>query len=634
MLARVVQSSALPFDVFVAHTDKYKKNNKVYQTMSMSIIDDKIKVILNNYFQEELSQDFLEQFTTVTLSGGHWLFRQGDDADALYFLIRGRVEAWIETGDPEQPSYMMGEMLPGESIGDIGLITGEKRSASIKAVRDSQLLKISKEVFESLTKSHPTLVLKLASNIAKLLLKNNPNKRTQSEEMKTIGLFPLSEDPNIDHFFDIFEQQFTEQSTIIWIEPNRFKALGAPATELKADEDIDGDLKNWLFDLEDKYDFVIFKCSVANDGWARFVERQSDTMLMIGNANQASSSVQWNSLPDSCNSCDARHRALILLRSSKIEIEDTMSWLADRQFEYHLHLRCGNLRDVRRAIRMVSGKSIGLVIGSGAARGFAGIGVYKALVEADIQIDWVGGTSVGAIIAAVIANDFSPSEAISIFQKSFRSTNPFGDLTIPVLALLRGSRLKKLLEKHLDIQVENLPKPYFCVSANLGRGKTNIHESGSLVRSMRASAALPGVFPPVVVNRELAIDGAILNNLPVDIMRQKPVSKIIAIDFCTTTSLKVDYEETPSPWAILRGRWLPFFKRYRTPSFTSLILKSTETATLEQVRKHGAMADLLIDPDIRNFGMTDVKSFNEIVEVGYTRTKELLTPTEIEKLNY
>ena len=128
----------------------------------------------------------------------------------------------------------------------------------------------------------------------------------------------------------------------------------------------------------------------------------------------------------------------------------------------------------------------------------------------------------------------------------------------------------------------------------------------------------------MVVNKELAIDGAMLDNLPVDIMQQKPVGRIIAVEFSGRNVNQVDYHEVPSAWAILAGRLLPFTRKYRVPSLTSIIMKSAETATLEEVRRHGLMADLLIDPDIKRFGMTDVKSFDKIVQVGYERAVVLL----------
>jgi NTE family protein len=120
-----------------------------------------------------------------------------------------------------------------------------------------------------------------------------------------------------------------------------------------------------------------------------------------------------------------------------------------------------------------------------------------------------------------------------------------------------------------------------------------------------------------VVNKRLVIDGAVLNSLPVDIMLQKPVAKIIAVDLSSYKSYEVDYPSIPSPWAILAGRLLPFFRKYRVPSLATTILKATEIGTQIEVRKSGKQADLLLRPPVRKFGLTNVKAFEEIVETGY-----------------
>jgi predicted acylesterase/phospholipase RssA len=182
----------------------------------------------------------------------------------------------------------------------------------------------------------------------------------------------------------------------------------------------------------------------------------------------------------------------------------------------------------------------------------------------------------------------------------------------------------KLLRSVVDVDIEDLPLPFFCVSSLLDRGEVHVHEHGSLVGALRASAALPGVLPPAVVNSELAVDGAVLNNLPVDVMQRRPVSRVVAVDVSFRDHRQVDYEETPNPWAILRGRWLPFARRYRVPGMATLMLRATEIGTLAQSRERGNRADLLINPPVRQFGMTDVKAFDAIVETGYEHARERL----------
>ena len=590
----------------------------------MNIADQKVRSIIESYFEQELHPQLLEQLETRVLHGGDWLFRQGDAGDSLYFLIRGRLQVWIAAEGAGGQPRLLGEVVPGESVGEVGLISGEPRSASIQAIRDSLLIRIDRHSFENLAERHPALVMKLAGNVAKMLQRQTTATARKTSPLKTIVLLPLSNDQKITQFCDEFAQQFVGQASVVQVSPKNLSALDAPATPLKDGEEIPDRLKDWLSDLEDQYEFVLYRCSAGDSPWSRFAVRQSDIVLMVANADNNPDDVAWEPQVLTVQGTTVGRRALLLLQRDRLQVRNTARWLKGRTLSYHLHIQSGVVSDVQRAVRFITGKATGLVLGGGAARGLAALGVYKALVEAGIEIDWVGGTSIGSIMAAGVATGLSPEEAIRNSRQAFKLGKPFSDFTIPVISLLRGKRMKRLLKAHMDYQIENLSLPYFCISTNLGRGTKNIHEQGSLVDAVRASAAMPGVFPPVVVDQELAVDGAILDNLPVDIMQQKPVGRIIAVGFTAPIPDKVVYTETPSPWAILRGRWLPFAQRYRVPGLTTIILKSTETGTMEKVRRLGAMADLLIDPQVRQFGMTDVKSFDRIVQAGYERACELL----------
>jgi predicted acylesterase/phospholipase RssA/CRP-like cAMP-binding protein len=587
----------------------------------MNLSDQRLRDIVESYFDQELQPGLLEQLETRVLKGGDWLFREGDAGDSLYFLVRGRLQAWagVDGADPR----LLGEIVAGESVGEVGLISGEPRSAGIQAIRDSLLIRIDRTTFENLAKQHPALVIKLAANVGRMLQKSSSGT-SASRSLKTIALLPLTDGLEIDEFGDLFTDELARQASVLVVSPDKLADLGAPVTNLPADTELPEDLRHWLSDQEDQYNFVLYRCPSGDSPWTRFAVRQSDIVLMVADAKDDPANVIWE--PESLSKTNASigRRALILLQRDRFAISDTARWLKDRQVNFHLHMEKGRKKDIQRAIRVVTGTATGLVMGGGAARGLAALGVFKALVEAGIDVDWVGGTSIGSIMAGGVAAGLSPEQAIDVSRKSFKGGKPFSDFTIPVISLLRGNRMKRLLEIHLAYQIEDLVLPYYCVSTNLSRGVKNIHEHGSLVDAIRASAALPGVLPPAVVNGELAIDGAILDNLPVDIMKQKPVGTVIAIDFSAPVPAQVDYAETPSPWAILRGRWLPFARRYRVPGLTSIILKATEAGTQEEVRRHGAMADLLIDPQVRRFGMTDVKSFDAIVQAGYERGCELL----------
>lgn len=592
----------------------------------MNLFDQRVRKIVESYFDQEMHPGLLEQLETQVVIGGEWLFKEGDAGDSLYFLVRGRLQAWVgaNSQSPDTQAQLLSEIVPGESVGEVGLISGEPRSAGIQAIRDSLLIRIDRASFENLAAQHPALVLKLAANVGRMLQKRNSKTSPSSRSLKTITLLPLSGSQQISKYCDEFTDKLSKQASMLMVTQDNLAELSAPVTSLQGNEELPESLRHWLSDQEDQHTYVVYRCPAGDNPWTQFAIRQSDIVLMVADAEEGPASVIWEPEERTSSNTSIGRRALILLQKDRFTISNTAAWLKGRQLNFHLHMEKGREEDVQRAVRIVTGTATGLIMGGGAARGLAALGVFKALVEADIKIDWVGGTSIGSIMAAEVATGWAPDLAITRARKSFKDGKPFSDFTIPVISLLRGNRMKRLLKVHLDYQIEDLYLPYFCVSTNLGRGIKNIHEQGSLIGAIRASAAMPGILPPAVVEGELAIDGAILDNLPVDIMQQKPIGTTIAVDFSAPVQAQVDYAEVPSPWAILRGRWLPFSRRFRIPGLTSILLKSTEAGTQEEVRRNGALADLLIDPQVRRFGMTNVKAFDDIVKAGYERAVELL----------
>lgn len=597
----------------------------------MQSTDPKVRGIIERYFEQSLGDDDLACFEMRTLPGGEWLFRQGDVGDSLYFLVRGRLQVWVAT-DSGKPAVLMGEVVAGESVGEVGLLSDEPRSAGIRAIRDSLLIEIDRASFLRLADRHPAMVMKLATNVATLLQRRTSRKGAVSRELKTICLLPLTRGDEIGGFCAGLTRALADHRNTVALTPEALTGLGAPEPgfdleSIDLERPLPEALRHWLADQEDEFGFVVYQCGAHDSPWSRFAVRQSDIVLEIAEAGREPAPGP-QAAPANGSETSTATRALILMHKDRLAIRDTHQWLERRPVDFHLQVEIGSDADVQRVARILSGTAVGLVLGGGAARGLAALGAYRALVEAGVPIDWVGGTSIGSIMAAEIAAGWTPEQAIEKSRAGFYEGKPFGDFTIPVISLLRGKRMKRLLYKYLDYQIEDAVLPYYCVSTNLGRGVKNVHTRGSMVEAICASAALPGVIPPAVIDSELTVDGALLDNLPVDIMQQNPVGRIIAVDFSSRVDKKVSFEEVPSPWAILRGRWLPFTRKYSVPSLTTLMLKSTEIGTLEHSRRHGEMADLLIDPPVRQFGMMDTRSFDRIVQAGYDRARELLESWE------
>jgi len=288
-------------------------------------------------------------------------------------------------------------------------------------------------------------------------------------------------------------------------------------------------------------------------------------------------------------------------------------------------VRLGSDADAASAARRVTGRPITIVLSGGAARGFAHVGVLRALDEAGIPVDWVGGSSIGSVFAATSALDWDPARIYELARKAFVEENPLGDFTIPLVSLLSGRRLRRLVRQYFGGDIEDLPIPYFCVSSHLDRGELTVHVRGPLWRAIRASVALPGVLPPAVIDGHLAIDGGILNNLPVDVMRERPVGRVIGVDLSARKERQVDYDEVPGPLEILRSRLLPFGTRKRAPGILSLMMKASLVASAAHSRAMHRQADLLLTPPVGSFGLLDVRSFDRIVAVGYEHARERLS---------
>ena len=579
----------------------------------------KIRQVAERYFGTALTEELLDDFEVIEVAGGDWLFHQGDDGRSLYLAVRGRLQVLSENTAQSEPR-LLGEVVPGGSVGEVGLLTGEKRSAGVRAIRDSLLIRINRQSFDEMSVKHPALIMNLAANVANMLRRSG--SITSGPQFNTIALVPLGKAEKLKGFSSDLTRSLDGYGQNLTLRTDNLLDCGAPAAPDHANSKIPDSLKHWLHQQETQNRFLVYVCEADDNAWTQFAMRQSDLVVFIADAQDDPALTDWESRLRIGKGTATGRQALVLLQPpSNIGISGTARWLKDRQPDYHFHVREDKPDDIERVARIISGNAVGLVLSGGAARGFAHLGVYKALLELGITIDWVGGASIGSIFGAPIALDWSYDQAYRIARHSFVKVKPFSDYTLPLVGLIRGGRMERELKEHQDFQIEDLPVPFFCVSSLLDNGELQIHEHGWLVNALRASASLPGVLPPTVVNKRLTIDGAILNCMPVDIMKQKPVGKIIAVDLSPNKTYEVDYEAVPSPWVILAGRYLPFFRKYRVPSLTTTILKATEIGTLGQVQQSGQLADLLLCPPVRQFGLTDMKAFDKIVDTGYEYAK-------------
>jgi len=167
----------------------------------------------------------------------------------------------------------------------------------------------------------------------------------------------------------------------------------------------------------------------------------------------------------------------------------TLAWLEKRRVHAHHHLRMRNDQDWRRLVRRLTGRATGLALSGGAARGNAHIGVIRALEEAGVEIDLIGGTSMGALVGALLTMD-APAQRMVDFGRTFSARRKLLDLTLPLVSFLTSGRVTAVLRALCgEVQIEDLWRPFVCVSSNLTRAEPLVHTTGSLWHALRASTA-------------------------------------------------------------------------------------------------------------------------------------------------
>ena len=280
--------------------------------------------------------------------------------------------------------------------------------------------------------------------------------------------------------------------------------------------------------------------------------------------------------------------------------------------------------DIARLARYVTGRALALVLSGGGARGFAHIGVLKALHQARIPIDLVGGTSMGAIVAAGAALEWDDKEMYERMHAGFVKSNPLNDYGFPVVALIRGRKVERRLRRHFaDTSAEDMWRPYFAVASNLTTGGVAVLRRGPLWRALRASIAIPGLLPPVIEHGQVLADGGVMNNLPCDVMDTMRRGPVIGVDVARDLSLVAS---GPGTRRLIDRLFVP--PDYDGPGIVSMLLRAATVGGSIQSRNSREHADLVLAPPMQDIRIRDWKSFDHAIEAGYRDTMERIGELE------
>ena len=557
----------------------------------------------------------------VRLQAGEVLFSEGESGQDLYFVLGGRLRAL--TG-----GRVLNEMSRGESIGEIALLTGEPRTATVVAVRDSELVRISRETFEEIVQKYPKVMHVLAQIVVRRLRAKERASGAAAGGM-CIAVLGIGTTASTADFTSRLVEALGSIGPTLHLSSQRVDALLNQSGIADAGKDhIAGmRLTAWLEEQESRHKFIICEADTSASGWTLRSLRQADEILLVAQAgSEPEPSATEKALLGGHDTISTARQTLVLSHPDGSRLPSgTERWFAGRKLQRHFHVREDRREDFARLARCLTGQAIGVVFGGGGARGLAHIGVIRALVEAGVPIDMIGGTSMGAVIAGALGMGFDWKEILEISRTGWLRHKPHKEYTMPFISLIRTRVLDRWArEVYGDTDIGDMWLNFYCVSCNLTTSETVILERGPLWKAVRASSSLPGVFVPVLRDGDVFVDGAIVNNLPGDIMRKRSCQKVIVVDVGSETTFAFQMAEFPSPWEFLWHRILPFGKRIEGPNIAAVLMRATEVGSHQKTDEVKRDADLCLRPPIDEFGVLEFESIDRIVEVGYRYAQEKL----------
>ena len=597
------------------------------ETLHAALNDGELLGSISDGFRQALELEL----EPLTLYSGEFLFRTGDASDALYIILGGRLRVLPKDRAYERPVVELGR---GETIGELGLFTGEPRPESICAVRDTYLGRLSSGAYDLLLTRYPQEVMRaFASRVAKRVQQITAGTLRASSRINNIALVPASPGPAFKTFCDEFCAALSAYGSVARASSARVDAaFGLEGFAQTSDWDGNRILfMEWLSRLENNHTYVVYEADDGLSPWTERCVRQGDRVVLVGHARQDPAPGEIETELIARLPAGATQSKTLVLIQENDKPSGTERWLTPRNVDRHHHVRLGNRGDFARVVRFLTGRAVGLTLGGGFARGLAHVGVFRALADLNIPLDAVGGASMGGLIGALWASGWSNERIIEEVRDG--CSKSFNDMTLPFIAFKSGRKFSDLVARFFgEARIEDLWQPFFCVSANLNRAELTLHKSGGLTKAALASSRAPGIFPPIVYGGELHVDGGSINNVPVDLMRVFCGNGItIGVDVSPPHELEdvEDYGYTVSGLQALRSRFgLLGAKKSFMPTIPLILMRTLEFGGISYRLTREGSADLMLQPEMLGFKRTDWHMADEIVAHSYRHTVD-----KIEGLN-
>ncbi|KAI4816881.1 hypothetical protein KUCAC02_009181 [Chaenocephalus aceratus] len=603
----------------------------------------------------------------MAVEAGRAVYRQGEKSDSTFIVLSGRLRSVILKEDGKKE--LIGEYGRGDLIGVVEALTHQNRATTVHAVRDSELAKLPEGALSSIKRKYPQVVTRLIHLLGQKILQqvNGPltarslalhtpgskwDAGNQASNLSTVTVLPVSEEVPLTAFtLELQHALMAIGPTLLLTSDVIKQRLGAAAL----DSVHEYRLSSWLGQQEDIHRIVLYQTDYTLTPWTQRCIRQADCIIIVGLGEQDPAVGELERMLEG-SAVRAQKQLVLLHREDGPPPKGTVDWLNMRSWiSRHLHLFCPRrvfskrslpkllelyLRvfekpadrhsDFSRLARVLTGNCIALILGGGGARGCSQVGVVRALCEAGIPVDLIGGTSIGSLMGAIYAEDKSHSRMrmrarewamgmTSVFKKVL-------DLTYPVTSMFSGAAFNSSVSNVFKgKQIEDLRIPYFNITTDITASSMRVHTDGSLWRYVRASMSLSGYLPPLCDPKDghLLMDGGYINNLPADVARSMGAKVVIAIDVGSRDETNLtNYGDSLSGWWLLWKRLNPLAEKVKVLNMAEIQTRLAYVCCVRQLEsvKSSDYCEY-IRPPIDRYRTLEFGKFDEIAEVGYQHGK-------------
>ncbi|XP_050782422.1 patatin-like phospholipase domain-containing protein 7 isoform X5 [Gopherus flavomarginatus] len=632
---------------------------RVQPSVVLGVAHSVVKRMSSFVRQIDFALDWME------VEAGRAVYRQGDKSDCTYIVLNGRLRSVIRMDDGKK--QLTGEYGRGDLIGVVEALTHQPRATTVHAVRDSELAKLPEGALTSIKRKFPQVVTRLIHLLGEKILgslqqgghplglhttSSQWDAGNPANNLSTVAIMPVSEEVPLTAFTLELKHALSAIGPALLLTSDNIKQrLGSAAL----DSIHEYRLSSWLGQQEDIHRIVLYQSDSTLTPWTQRCIRQADCILIVGLGEQEPTAGELERMLE--NTAVRAQKQLILLHKEDGPLPcRTVEWLNMRSWcSAHLHLRCPRRvfsrrslpkliemyerafqkppdrhSDFSRLARVLTGNAVALVLGGGGARGCSQVGIIRALIEAGIPVDMIGGTSIGSFMSALYAEERSYNQMrIKARQWAMDMNSVFKtvlDLTYPITSMFSGASFNSGISNIFkDKQIEDLWIPYFTITTDITASAMRVHTDGSLWRYVRASMSLSGYMPPLCDPKDghLLMDGGYINNLPADVARSMGAKVVIAIDVGSRDETDLtNYGDALSGWWLLWKRWNPLVEKVKVLNMAEIQTRLAYVCCVRQLEmvKNSEYCEY-IRPPIDRYGTLDFGKFDEICEVGYQHGK-------------